>query len=48
MPTEWLKVMLDEVARKRREADAARDQARPLGTAATRPASAAAPRPPGR
>jgi hypothetical protein len=47
MPTEWLRVMLDEVARKRREADAARVEARvrDAGRAAD-PAPVPAPRQP--
>jgi hypothetical protein len=42
MPTDWLRVMLEEVARKRREADAARDEARQRAAAA-RPAPAGPP-----
>jgi hypothetical protein len=45
MPTEWLRVMLDEVARKRREAEAARDEARRRAAADARPTAGVAPRP---
>jgi hypothetical protein len=44
MPTEWLRVMLDEVARKRREADAARIEARARELPAIRPAPPTVPR----
>ena len=47
MPTDWLRVMLDEVARKRREAEAARDEAR-RRAAGVAPQPPAPPRPPAR
>ena len=53
MPTEWLRVMLDEVARKRREDAAAREAAardasrQPVGVTAGPAATPHSPRPAG-
>jgi hypothetical protein len=47
MPTDWLRVMLEEVARKRREAEAARTEAEQRG-ATPRVAAPTTPRSPPR